>query len=56
MVKTEAEKRARLESGSIPKAPIRSGMSAKTAGGNLPPVARKDSMPGRSSKSASVAK
>jgi hypothetical protein len=55
MVKTESENRARLDSGSVPKAEIRHGQSAKTQGGGMSP-ARKASMPGRGMKSASVGK
>jgi len=55
MVKTEAEKRARLDSGSVPKAPIRHGQSAKTMGGGTP-TRSVSSPPGRGKRSASVGK
>lgn len=52
MVKTEAEKTARLRAG-LPVPPVRHGQSAKTMGGGQP-VARKSSTPGTSKKTKSV--
>lgn len=54
MVKTEAEKRARLDKG-LPAEKISQGKSAKTIGGGTP-TKRVASMPGRGKKTASVGK
>ena len=55
MVKTESEKRARLDGGSVPKTLIRHGQSAKTMGGGMP-TRSVSSPPGRGKRAASVGK